>query len=89
MRVNTYPVSLHRLRGEVCGDLLKLLQGSPQVFQYLFSDDTRRRKVGSVLDALVAQPEDVEVYLVSLDQLVILETTEPFCFLARLSGLQG
>jgi hypothetical protein len=58
---------------ELGADRLELLQGGAQVFDDLGGDRVRVREGGGILQAFVAEPEDVQADLVALEQLVVGE----------------
>ena len=74
---------------EGLGEFGELGEGGLEVLDDLGGDDAGRGEVVGVLQALVAQPEDVEAGLVAGDQLVVGEAAEPLALLplASLPGL--
>ena len=58
---------------KVRGDLRELIEGGFQVFDDFGGDDGGVGQVGGISKAVVFQPEDVEVDLVALDQVVVSE----------------
>lgn len=57
----------------VTGDFSELVQRRVQILDDLLGNLAGRGKVVGVLEALVAEPEDVEADLVALDQFVVAE----------------
>lgn len=73
------------LRVFLCSQLFfhahHLLQGRLKVLDDLGADDVGRRKVIEVAEAVVLEPEDVQVQLVAFQQLVGREPAEALAFL--------
>jgi hypothetical protein len=73
---------------EGLGQLGELGESGLEVLDDLGGDDAGGGEVVGVLQALVAEPEDVETGLVTGDQLVVAEAAEPLALLA-LAPLAG
>ena len=73
---------------EGLGQFGELGEGGFEVLDDLGGDDAGGGQVVGVLEALVAEPEDVEAGLVPGDQLVVGEAAEPLGLLA-LAALAG
>ncbi len=81
-------LDLHADALERLGQGGELSQGGFEVLDDLGCDHTGCRQVVGVLQALVAEPEDVEARLVAGDQLVVAEPVEPLALLS-LASLPG
>ena len=57
----------------------ELFKGRLKVFHDLCGDLMRRRQVVAIPKALILQPKDVEVVLVSLDEVLVGEPPEVLC----------
>ena len=79
---------LSRACGEVGGDLLQLAQGGAEVFYDLFGNLVRRRQSGGVFCAFVAEPEDVQVGFIPLQEVLVAEAVEAFRLLALAAVLR-
>src|ERR1019366_1411195 len=67
-------------RGQVGGDLGELIEGSLQVFDDLGRGNSGVREVVGIAETVVAQPEDIEVGFVALDQVFVGEGSEALGF---------
>ena len=67
---------------QVLRDGGELLQRRFQVVRDLLGNQLRRRQIGGLFEGVILQPEDVEVYLVALGQLVVGKGSEAFALLA-------
>lgn len=77
--MNVMPARIRRdIRGliQILGNRRKLLQRRCQIGRDVGGNDFGRGQVGGFLEGVVFQPEYVEVYLVSLGQLVVGEGFE-------------
>ena len=73
---------------EIGGDLLQLAQSSAEVFYDLFGYLVGRREGGGVFCAFVAEPEDVQVGFVPLQEVIVAEAVEPLRLLALAAVLR-
>ena len=67
-------------RGQVGGDLGELIEGSLQVFDDLGRKNGGVQEIVGIAEAVVAEPEDVEVGFVALDQVFVGEGAEALGF---------
>jgi hypothetical protein len=80
---------------EICGRLTlqvicnrrKLLQCRCQFLGYLQSEHFRIRKVGAVFERFVPKPENIKIYLVPFEQLIVAEALETLVFDAFMAVL--
>jgi hypothetical protein len=66
--------------GQVGGDLGELIESSLQVFDDLGRKNGGIREIAGIAEAVVAEPEDVEVRFVALDQVFVGEGSEALGF---------
>ena len=72
---------------QICGDLRDLVQRRLQVFGNLGGYHVGVGKIGRVLQALVFKPENIQAYLVSLEQVFVGEGLETFRLFALVTVL--
>jgi hypothetical protein len=61
---------------QVVFDLAELLEGGFEVVDDLTGDDIGGREIGGIFKGVVLQPEDVEVHLVALEEVLVGEAPE-------------
>ena len=76
---------------QVLGYGVELLQSGLQVLDDLLGDHGRGGEVGGVFEGFVLEPEDVQVDLVPLDQVLVRKRLEPLGLLSLVAvgGLKG